>query len=267
MLRTIKLLLYFFIYQLAVSGACSVFFMLWNHSLEIPDPSSKVYVTFLLSVQVVFTILLSAHLVFWKYVKLDRHSLAYYNSFKVMSLSLLFIVGLGLWNNYLSELFDLPNTMEQFFVEMMRHPLGIFATVVMAPIMEELLFRGAIEGHLLRTWKNPAWAILLSSVLFGAVHGNPAQIPFAIIIGLALGWVYYKTGSLVPCIFMHFVNNGCAVLAFWISGSSETTLIGTYGYTGATFLAIFGVGITILSVVFIRKVLKDQTFLWRKEVD
>ena len=42
--------------------------------------------------------------------------------------------------------------------------------------------------------------------------GNPAQIPFAILMGIALGTVYYRTGSLVPCIFMHVLNNSLSTV-------------------------------------------------------
>lgn len=47
----------------------------------------------------------------------------------------------------------------------MRNPLGIISVVIMAPIIEELLFRGAIQGHLLRKWKHPAGAIVVSSLI------------------------------------------------------------------------------------------------------
>ena len=260
--RTIKLLFLFFVYQLAVTGGCTGLYMLWNGSMDMPDSSADSYVTFLLVVQVTFTILLSAHLFLGKYVKWDKRRFKIYNRPVMWMLSLVLIVGMGLWNNYLNELVDLPNTMEDFFEEMMTHPLGIFATVIMAPIMEEFLFRGAIQGHLMRTWKNPVWAILLSSFLFGAVHGNPAQIPFAFTIGLGLGWMYYVTGSLAPCLFMHFVNNGSAVVIFWLTQNPEATLIGMYGIKMATCLALVGVLLTIVGILGVKKNMKNSPVSW-----
>lgn len=67
-------------------------------------------------------------------------------------------------------------------------------------------------GHMLKKYKNPKTAILLSALIFGIIHGNPAQIPFAILMGIALGTVYYRTGSLVPCIFMHVLNNSLSTV-------------------------------------------------------
>lgn len=260
--RIIKLLFLFFAYRLAVPSVFTGLFMLWNHSIEMPSVSSNHYITFLLVVQVAFTISLSAHLVLGKYVELYERDFKFCKSLPMWVLSLLFIVGMGLWNNYLSELVNLPNTKEDFFEEMMSRPLGIFATVIMAPIMEELLFRGAIQGHLMRVWNKPVWAILVSSLLFGVVHGNPAQIPFAFTIGLGLGWTYYLTGSLLPCFFMHFVNNGSAVLIFWLTDNPNTTLIGSYGIELATCFAVLGVILTFLAIRGMKKVLRDYRIEW-----
>ena len=58
----------------------------------------------------------------------------------------------------------------------------------MAPLVEELLFRGAIEGHFLQTGKRPGMAILLSALIFGLIHVNPAQVPFASV------WDWYSDG-------------------------------------------------------------------------
>ena len=267
MKRIIKLLLLFFAYQLAVTAVCAGLFMWWNHSTEIPGPTSEFYITFLLVVQVVFTALLSTHLIVGKYVTLQRDKQQRFLNQKIWLLSFALIVGLGLWNNYLNELADLPNTMEQFLKEMMTHPLGILATVVMAPIMEELLFRGAMQGYLLRTWKNPMWAIIVSSFLFGAVHGNPAQVPFAFVVGLGLGWVYYKTGSLLPCVFMHFINNASAVLIYWLTNGTKTSLIEACGLQIASVLAVCGVIITALSVVGMLKCSQEKPVNWYKLQD
>lgn len=82
--------------------------------------------------------------------------------------------------------------------------------IILAPILEEILFRGIILEAFLKKY-DISKAILFSALLFGIVHFNPPQILSASISGLILGWVYYRTKSLLPCIFMHFVNN---LLAF-----------------------------------------------------
>lgn len=261
--RIVKLLLYYFAYQLAFYGIFTGGYMILNGSTEMPDPASSFYITFLLCIQVLSTFAVGLHLIVWKYVELDKRTWAYYDNVRLLLLSLFFIVGLGLWNNYFSELVDLPNTMQDFFANMMCHPLGIVATVIAAPLVEELLFRGAIQGYLLREWNSPVLAILTSSLIFGLIHGNPAQIPFAFVIGLALGWMYYMTGSLVPGIFMHFINNGTAVLTFLISKDPEAGLISTFGMVGATVLALFGFVVTICSVRIIRSTMMAHPVNWK----
>ncbi|MCF0184073.1 MAG: CPBP family intramembrane metalloprotease, partial [Bacteroidaceae bacterium] len=49
-------------------------------------------------------------------------------------------------------------------------------------------------------------------VLFAGVHVNPVQVVFATFMGLLLGWIYLRTGSLWPCIALHIANNSTAVL-------------------------------------------------------
>ncbi len=262
--RIVKLLLYYFAYQLAFYGIFNELYK-WHYGItEVSDPLSPSYVTLLLIIQIVSTVAIGLHVLIFKYVELDRKTWAYYKSGKLLSVVSIFIVGLSLWNNYLNELANLPNTMQDFFVSMMRHPLGIIATVILAPLVEELLFRGAIQGHLLRKWGSPALAIFISSLIFGMIHGNPAQIPFAFVIGVALGWVYYMTGSLVPGILMHFINNGTAVVAFWLSDNAESGLIDLLGPQAALIMAVAGVFLTFLGVKWIRALMVAHPVVWNE---
>ena len=88
----------------------------------------------------------------------------------------------------------LPNIMEQAFDILQSGWGGIVAIAVVGPILEELLFRGAITKALLKQY-NPAKAIFISALIFGIFHINPVQVVPAFLIGLLLAWVYYKTAS------------------------------------------------------------------------
>ncbi len=93
----------------------------------------------------------------------------------------------------------------------MQNIWGLTAIVILAPILEEYLFRGVmLEGLLKRI--SPIKAILISSALFGLVHLNPWQFIAAMVIGIFAGWIYYKTRSLSLTIIIHFANNGWAML-------------------------------------------------------
>lgn len=92
------------------------------------------------------------------------------------------------------------------------HPmLALVVGCVAAPATEEVLFRGALLPGLLRNYR-PAVAIGQSALLFGIFHFNPAQSLNAFLIGLLLGWVYYRSRSLWLCIGLHGLYNA---LAFW----------------------------------------------------
>jgi membrane protease YdiL (CAAX protease family) len=86
----------------------------------------------------------------------------------------------------------------------------IFLVAVAAPIVEELLFRGWIWSAFSR-WLPPWGVILVTSVLFGAFHLDPAQGIPLILTGVFLGWVRMTTGSVGPCIAAHLANNGLAI--------------------------------------------------------
>lgn len=262
--RTIKLLLYFFAYQLAFMGVFICGYMIHKGVFEVPQTPDSTYTSLILLAQVLSTAAMGIHLLVEKYVPLDRKTWSYCSSSKVLIASVVFILALGLWTNYLSELADLPNSMQETFEMMMRHPLGIIAIVIMAPIVEELLFRGAIEGYLLRKWKHPAGAIVFSSLVFGLVHGNWVQAPFAFVIGLALGWMYYRTGSLLPGILMHFVNNSTAVLGFLITDNPDATMVSEYGPQGAVWMAVAGAAVTVLCVYLFQKKLITQPAVWHE---
>lgn len=83
--------------------------------------------------------------------------------------------------------------------------LGILSVAVFPALLEELLFRGAIMGSLLKFGK--PFAIFTSALMFGLVHGNLVQIPFAFLVGLALGFVVVETGSIWTGVLIHFLNN------------------------------------------------------------
>lgn len=83
----------------------------------------------------------------------------------------------------------------------------IIMTVIMAPIFEEIIFRGIIQKGLVNKGVEPWKAILYASIIFGVVHGNPWQFISAVMLGCVLGLVYHKTKSLLMPILLHAFNN------------------------------------------------------------
>lgn len=124
---------------------------------------------------------------------------------------------------------ELPNLVEEEFDMILRDRWGYFAIGLLAPVCEELVFRGAILRALLR-WTPRHWlAIAISALLFALIHANPIQMPHAFLIGLLLGWLYYRTDSIVPGIVYHWVNNSIAYVVYNFYPDPQMKLIDLFG--------------------------------------
>jgi uncharacterized protein len=88
----------------------------------------------------------------------------------------------------------------------------MFATVILAPIVEELIFRGLLQKSLAR--RLPIWAAIgIAAAVFSAVHGDLNSAPALFVIASIFGTLYYLTGSLRVTIVAHLANNLFAMVA------------------------------------------------------
>ncbi|MHB8491888.1 MAG: CPBP family intramembrane glutamic endopeptidase [Solirubrobacteraceae bacterium] len=117
-------------------------------------------------------------------------------------------------------------------------------TCILAPVAEEILFRGYIFGAL-SNWRGPWPAALITGLLFGAVHAGSAPVldlvPLAV-LGVFLCLLYRATGSLYPCIGVHALNNAIAFgqLEHWSLGEVATLVVvagGALALVGAILTA------------------------------
>lgn len=94
--------------------------------------------------------------------------------------------------------------------------LFFFLAVVLAPIGEEVYFRGRLMGAMEKDWgKN--WSLWVSSGLFAGMHFSVIALPIYFFFGWVLGSLRQRSGSLVPSILCHAVNNGLAVGFLFLS--------------------------------------------------
>lgn len=118
--------------------------------------------------------------------------------------------------------------------------LNLLVMAVLPALLEEMIYRGYIL-RTLRPYGN-VFAVIVSSLLFGLMHGNLRQIPFAFIVGLVLGLLYVLTDNIWMSITVHFANNAISVLMEYFGfGLSEMAV----GY----FYAMIIYGLTILGGV------------------
>lgn len=111
---------------------------------------------------------------------------------------------------------EMSDNMVELFSGIMKQPLGYLILGILAPITEEIVFRGALLRVLLETLGHQKrWiAIVISALIFAVIHGNVAQGTHAFIGGIALGWLYMRTRSVLPGIVLHWVNNSIAYITF-----------------------------------------------------
>ena len=97
---------------------------------------------------------------------------------------------------------------------------GALNACIFGPTIEEICFRGIVLGGLLKTRCRPWLAILISTLLFALLHGLGANFVTAILFGILIGWLYWRTGSIIPGIIIHITNN--SLTAIDISNQTHT---------------------------------------------
>lgn len=149
---------------------------------------------------------------------------------------LLLLTSVGI--NVIEEMCEIPDNLEDLMMGIMAHPLGVLSVAVVGPVAEELTFRGGLMGGLMKNGYSAKTAILASALIFGLIHANPVQIVFAGIVGLLLGWAYWRTGSLLPSILMHVANNSFSVLMYYISENPQGRITDEIGLVPALALMV-----------------------------
>jgi len=90
---------------------------------------------------------------------------------------------------------------------------AVFVAVVMAPLAEEIFYRGLMQSMLRRHTSSAWWAIVLAAAIFSAMHFNhPDHLPALFALGIALGYNYERTGRLTSPIVIHALFNALNVL-------------------------------------------------------
>lgn len=143
-----------------------------------------------------------------------------------------------------------------------ENPKGIFgflltviSTAIVPALVEEFAFRGVIMGMLRHL--GDGFAVMTSAVLFGIIHGNFEQMPFAFLVGLALGFIAVKSGSLWTAVAVHSFNNLVSVLMNYLF-SDASMLVQNTVYSFFLIITLL-LGITALSK------LKNQKQIYKFE--
>lgn len=164
----------------------------------------------------------------------------------VAGLSLL--VGLGLWHfdswvaAVVAQVLDytIPLPPEALNLTTGTRLAMVVGTVVLAPVVEELFFRGALLSAYERL--GPVPAIVASSLLFVIIHQELAQSIAILPVAFALAYVAQRTGSIVPAILVHVGNNAQAMLLSFLQAGGAPRLTFAPSTAGALIGAVVAVG-------------------------
>ena len=154
-------------------------------------------------------------------------------------------------STWLQELMpQLPNIVEEQMTSILSSRWGYLTIALLAPLAEEVVFRGAVlrsllgwdGGKAMRPWT----AIAVSALLFAISHLNPAQMPHAFLAGLLLGWMYWRTGSILPGMAYHWANNSAAYVIYAFYPSDDIHLIDIFHGSQQHVLMAVGFSMLIL---------------------
>lgn len=131
------------------------------------------------------------------------------------------VVGTTILSFAVSQIGVQPEGVRQV-TDSVRDPAVLIPTLlvlaVLAPVVEELVFRGLLYGWVAGRW-GPLPAFVVSSLAFAAAHAEPAHIILVLPLGFWFGWLRWRTNSLLPTLITHMINNAFAVLgAAYLAG-------------------------------------------------
>ena len=177
-----------------------------------------------------------------------RFSMKWFNAALILwGVVLVFMIGVVI--EPLLELF--PDS----YLEMLSNAIGrggwaIATTVIAAPIMEEMLFRGIVLESV-RSRYGSFRAIIISAAVFGLIHIIPQQVINAFLVGIVLGFIYVKTESLTSVIILHAINNALAYLQTVVFGEQELSVRELTG-GGTLYWVVYGIAACICAVALIQ---------------
>jgi membrane protease YdiL (CAAX protease family) len=94
--------------------------------------------------------------------------------------------------------------------------VALFILAILPAVFEETLFRGGLQNLLSRWWKAPVLSIIVTAIIFSIAHGSYLGFLSRLVLGIILGWMYYRTGNIWLNIIAHAANNTVALTGLYL---------------------------------------------------
>ena len=128
--------------------------------------------------------------------------------------------------------------------------LNLLIIALIPAVGEELTFRGVLQQGLTRKM-NPHAAIILSAAIFSFIHFQFYGFLPRMFLGILLGYMFYITGSLWTSIAMHFVNNGTAVVVYYLNYRGIIDVdVEHFGEAQSAWLVVISAVVTVILIAW-----------------
>jgi len=131
---------------------------------------------------------------------------------------------------------------------------SLILIALLPAIFEELLFRGCLQQVMVSWLKRPFWAILLTSIIFSAVHASYFGFLPRIFIGMILGYVFFYGRNIGLNMIIHFINNGLIITVMFYQNKTTGSMEDALKSQSATWMAYLGLVALIFLFYYFRKV-------------
>jgi hypothetical protein len=160
---------------------------------------------------------------------------------------------IGEVNIVLNKALPPPAWFWELFNKIFDSDYGIYGAfmkvVIMAPVIEELIFRGVIMHGLMRNYSKFT-GVFVSALLFALFHLNPWQFPATFILGLLLGILMLRTRNIYLCILGHAINNGLVLISIQNWDEIQKTSFFQSSISNQLIISAF-ISITALFLIFL----------------
>jgi membrane protease YdiL (CAAX protease family) len=130
--------------------------------------------------------------------------------------------------------------------------ISLLIVALLPAVFEEVIFRGALQNLFSRWLKAPVWAVVITAIIFSAIHGSYDGFLPRAVLGFILGWMFYRTGNIWLNIAAHFINNAIGILTlYYYSRPGKPTDMSKIDDTFPIWLGGAGVvGVIVLLYLF-----------------
>jgi len=252
MIQFIITLLYTFILGviIGIEEASSGIFLTSEESIEIIQARTDHRIIVIVSVMIFFLIMFPQFKKEWK-----KENFWSFGTVKPIYILLYLIFGIS-FNTVVVGIMNMLPTMPQQPTDGMignNLILEIIAIGLLAPIVEEIIYRGIVQKRLTKMLKVPV-ALVLQALIFAVIHFHLVQGTYAFIFGIIVGLIYIWSGSIWSAIVVHIAFNSMSVIMTNILGDTEINLV----YLGIAAVAGLAISIVCMVVLAKKRVIVDN---------